>query len=98
VAYKYSDTEHGLWTEPDFWFLLQLSSFQFCGLLVTGLTLWEDASIWTRVAIGVGLLGTITGPVIYCFTPPFWGVMLSSLAGMMQSLVVLRGAIAEQIK
>ena len=98
MAIKYSTSERGKITDADFWFLLQVSSFQFCGLLVTGLTLWKDASRWNWAPIGLALLATVAGPTLYCFTPSFFGVVSNTLAGFVQAFVVLRGAIAERSK
>jgi len=84
--------------EPDFWFLVQVSSFQFCELLVTGLTLGKDKSKWNWVPIGVGLACSLAGPGIYRSTPRFCGVLLSAVAGFMQAFVVLWEEIAERIK
>jgi len=97
-AYKFSSTERGLTTDADFWFLLQASSFQFCGLVVTGLTLWKDASKWNWVPIGLGLACSVGGPVLYCRTLPFYGVLLNALGGFLQAIVVMWGAIAERSK
>jgi len=98
MAWKYSNAEHGLWKDSDFWFLVQVSIFQFCGFLVTGFTLSKEASKKNWVSIGFGLLCNIGGPITYCFAPRFCGVSLTSLAGIAQAFVVLWGAIADWVK
>jgi len=98
LACHFSDAEHGNWSEADFWFLLQVSSFQCCELVVTGLTLPKEASKWNWVPIGAGVWCTLAGPAIYTSTPRFCGVLLNALAGFIQAYVVLWEAIAERIK
>jgi hypothetical protein len=95
MAFHYSGDARGKWTEPDSWFLLQSSSLQFCGLLITGLTLPKDTSRWAWVPIAAALACTLLGPVLYCFVPTQFAILSNTLAGVVQAFVILQGSLAE---
>jgi len=98
MAFHYSGNGRGKWTEPDSWFLLQSSSMQFCGLLITGLTLLNGISRWVWVPIAAALAGTVLGPAPHCPVLTQFGTLSNTLAGVVQAFVILQGSLAENKK
>ena len=98
MAFHYSTNGRGDWTDPDFWFLLQSSSMQFCGLSIMALTLSKDAYGWSLVPIWAALGCTIAGPSLYCEVPTQYSALLNCVAGVVQAFVILQGSLAEHGK
>lgn len=94
TGFFYSSSEPGHWRDPDFWFLLQSSTVQLCGLLTTGLS-FDRASTkdWLSGSAAAGF--AIMAPVLYVKAPTQYSMWSSGASGVFQALLILQRSVCD---
>jgi hypothetical protein len=93
IGYNSSSHEKGATEDADFWFLVQNTTMQLLGLIITALPGWRDGKLpkprWVFPAAVAGISFILAIPLILVL-PKEWSSLLCTVAGGLQTFMVLQ--------
>jgi hypothetical protein len=94
VGFFYSSGATGTWRDPDFWFLLQSSAVQLCGLFITALS-FKHASGYDWAAGVASIIFALIAPVLYMKAPSQYSMLSSAASGVFQALLMQQRSVCD---